>query len=464
MARPATLARMIRRTLITSAVVALTAGALVGCSAASAPAAAPVVAVAGDLTLTADALWDAGVVHDVAIDVDEAALQTALETYVETGEKVWIEATIVIDGVRFERVGLKLKGNSSLRGASADDDPATLPWILRLDTFVDDQTWDGWSELVIRGNSSATSLNEAVALGLLEATGLAAQAAIASAVSFNGGEAQLRLVVQNPDEQWTAEELGAGTLLYKAESTGSWDDVGDDPADYAVSFDQEAGADDLTPIVELMDFLNNADDATFAAELADHLDIEAFATYLAFQDLVGNTDDIDGPGNNSYLAIDPDTGVATVVNWDLNLAFGGAPGGGMGGPGMGGGAMGDRAELPEGFTPPEGRELPEGFTPPEGGMGELPDGMEPPAGMGMGGAGGPGQGNILADRFRADATFAAMIEDAADRLQTELVDSGLAAELLEQWTTTLTDGAGDLVSAESVQTEAAAIASALGVE
>ena len=35
-----------------------------------------------------------------------------------------------------------------------------------------------------------------------------------------------------------------------------------------------------------------------------HLDVDAFARYLAAQDVVQNWDDIDGPGNNSYLRWD----------------------------------------------------------------------------------------------------------------------------------------------------------------
>ena len=72
-------------------------------------------------------------------------------------------------------------------------------------------------------------------------------------------------------------------------------------------FDQEAGKDnaDLTPLIEFLDFINNADDATFNAELPDRLDVDSFATYLAMEELLGNFDDIDGPGNNSYLYYDP---------------------------------------------------------------------------------------------------------------------------------------------------------------
>jgi spore coat protein CotH len=89
----------------------------------------------------------------------------------------------------------------------------------------------------------------------------------------------------------------------KAESGGDYSYRGDDPAAYEDVFDQEAGEDnaDLMPLIEFLEFLNESDDATFAAEIATRLDVDGFATYLAMQTLLDNFDDIDGPGNNSYL-------------------------------------------------------------------------------------------------------------------------------------------------------------------
>jgi len=100
---------MPRRTVVSAAsaaIAALVVGALVGCSALAPASTEPTIVVAGDLTLDAAALWDASVVHDIAIDVDDAAVQQAIDTYLDSGEKVWIEATVVIDRVEFERVGV----------------------------------------------------------------------------------------------------------------------------------------------------------------------------------------------------------------------------------------------------------------------------------------------------------------------------------------------------------------------
>ena len=40
-------------------------------------------------------------------------------------------------------------------------------------------------------------------------------------------------------------------------------------------------------------------------------------------DLIDNFDDINGPGNNAYLFVDPKSSQFTIVPWDMNLAFGG---------------------------------------------------------------------------------------------------------------------------------------------
>ncbi|OGO55755.1 MAG: hypothetical protein A2V85_02295, partial [Chloroflexi bacterium RBG_16_72_14] len=299
----------------------------------SAPAQAASTAGTGSATTGSTALFDVSMVHDISIELAREDFDAMIEAYLASGDKAWLEATVTIDGVVYERVGIRLKGNSSLRGVAESAEPEALPWLIRLDKFVDGQDHDGVTELAVRSNSSATALNEAVALELLELAGLSSQDAIAVRFSVNGDTEVLRLVIEHPDDSWMADELGATGALYKAESTGDYSYRGDDPAAYDEVFDQEAGEDnaDLTPLIEFLDFINNADDATFAAEIADRLDTDAFATYLAMQELLDNFDDIDGPGNNSYLYYDTASGQFTVVPWDYNLAFGARPTGGGGG-------------------------------------------------------------------------------------------------------------------------------------
>ena len=462
------------------------------------------VRTAGDVEGT---VWDSTAVHTISVEVDGEELAAMIATYSAEDSKEWLTATVTIDGETFEDVGLRLKGNSSLRAVSTDTPAQDVPWLIRLDKFVDGQDLDGSTDFVVRSSTSETSLNEAVALEMLGAAGLATEEAIATRFSVNGSDETLRLVVEDPDDSWDAATFDTDGILYKAQSGGDYGYRGDDPESYTDVFSQKSpsGEDDLTPLIDFLKFLDEADDATFAAELSEHLDVDAFATYLAMQDIVGNVDDIDGPGNNSFLRYDSETGAFTVVSWDLNLAFGQMNG-------MGGGQPG--GDMPEGFTPPDGAELPdgelpEGFTPPDGAT--MPEGMTSPDGTtdgarpdrgarpgpadttttedgsttdgtgasdgttatdgaagaaggqrpdgGMGG--GMGGDNVLVTRFLADEDFAALVDQATADLTSSLVTDGTAQEILDRWTTLLTDEAGDLVDPTTITSESESIAKAL---
>ena len=146
-----------------------------------------------------------------------------IATFVASGDKEWISATVTVDGTVFENVGIKLKGNSTLQGLRSTgaggmpggglggdlsaDDPAGLPWRIRLDKFVDGQNYQGASDFVVRGGNTETGLNEAVALELIGVAGLATEEATPARFTVNGSAEVLRLVIENPDDEWDDEQF-----------------------------------------------------------------------------------------------------------------------------------------------------------------------------------------------------------------------------------------------------------------
>jgi spore coat protein CotH len=474
------------------AVLATAAMLVLGACGGAAAGATGSVESDGTTSVGADGLYvfDSSSVHTIEVEFDQDDYAELVQTYIDTSEKDWIEATVTIDGATYERAGIRLKGNSSLRGPAGDQSgtstladaaPEDLPWLIRLDKYVDGQNHQGIADLVVRSNNTETSLNEAVALELLDAAGLASQEAVAVGFSVNGSDAVLRLVIENPDDVWMAANFDDDGALYKAESTGDYSYRGDDPELYDEVFDQEAGDDnaDLSPLIEFLDFINNSADDVFAAELTDWLDVEQFATYLAMQDLIDNFDDIDGPGNNSYLYYDVATGVFTVVPWDHNLAFGVVNGGGVGGFGGEGfptpAAAGD-LQAPGGALGGPAPDTAPGVggdaaAPDLGNGGELQDPSGGIALQDLGaadgalptrptrGAGGPGGGsNVLVERFLAVPEFADLYEQAKIDLQAELYDSGVAASILDEWVDLLETHATGLVDQQTIESESAAIA------
>lgn len=423
-------ARIARRlALVTS--LALVGGGLTACAATATQSSTQPTTTVVDASTTT--FWDTSTVHTISIDLADADYQALIAAYMSTGEKEWATATVTIDGTEFDDVGIKLKGNSTLRAVTADAEPETLPWLIDLDKYVDGQQYLDATELVVRGSSTETALNEALALELLDEAGLATEQAVESRLSFNGGSQELRLVIQNPDGEWDEQQFGDEGLVYKAEASGDYSYRGDDPDSYTDVFDQEAGDDDLTPLISFLKFINESDDATFAADLGKYLDVDSFARYLAFQDLIDNFDDINGPGNNSYLRYDEETGIMSVVSWDLNLAFGTANVAGVG-PGDG------------------------GIAGPGNGQGGQPGGGQ---GGGPQGGGGQEKANVLVDRFLANDDFAALYASAKTDLTASLIANGAAQTALDEWVAVLKAQASDLVAADLVDSEAASIESYL---
>ncbi|GAA3813931.1 CotH kinase family protein [Cellulomonas soli] len=441
----------------------------------------------GERSATAtDGLWDATAVHSIEVEVDDDAVAATIGTYLDSGEKEWISGDVTIDGETFSDVGLKLKGNSSLKQISTDTPAQDLPWRIRLDKFVDGQELDGWTDLVVRSSTSRTALNEFVALDLLEDADLASEQAIATRFSVNGGDETLRLTLQNLDDTWVEENF-AGTegTLYKADAEGDWSWRGED-GDYSTAFEVEAGEEDYAPLIALLDLVNNGTDEEVAQRLPELLDVESFARYLAFEELVDNFDDIDGPGNNSYLYVDSETGVATGVAWDHNLAFGASPaaGGAQGAGGAGSVRGGGEVptdlptDMPGGFPTDMPTDLPTEMPsdmpagmPTDGPVGpggdsapDRPSGEGgAPGGAGAGGAdtggadtGGAAAGgdNPLVQRFLANADFTALYEQARTDLQADLYDSGVLEETVTRWQQVLEQGASDLVDSGTIASEA----------
>ena len=403
-----------------------------------------------------DGYLDPDSLHSVEITVDQSAYQEMITAYTSNQTKNWIEATVAIDGVAHEKAGLKLKGNSSLQGISADTAPQQLPWLVRFDKFVDGANHEGMTRMVIRAGATTSALNEAVALDLLATTGLASEKAAHISLSINGSDPVLRLTCQDLDESWVGQNFDVAGLLYKAESTGDYTYRGTDESAYKDVFDQETGEANLTPLIEFLQFINESSDADFQSGLAQRVDVDKMVTYLAFEDVIDNFDDITGPGNNSFLWWAEQANQMTVVAWDHNCAFGLKPGAGVGQRwhGDGGHPPGDGGQPSGGGSAPSNGQVPTGQPPGGAGGQQPPDvGRQP----GDGGGGGT-RANALVDRFNSLMDGETKVSAERDRLKQELYTSGVAQTILDARAKVLTDQAGSLIEQSAVEADKQTIA------
>ncbi|HEX2981635.1 MAG TPA: CotH kinase family protein, partial [Anaerolineaceae bacterium] len=385
-------------------------------------------------------LFDQSVVHSIQITMDPDDYDQMITTYQQTGEKEYFHASVVIDGVSLADVGVRLKGNASLRTAvggkggfggfnfggnppgqndgnnagvmpqrgqrpdfpngqrpnlpggqapqnqadppanpnsptpqvgdqpaapngqapgagdlpalpngalpgmgnlpqggdafgppvngAASEEDAKIPLLIKFDEYVEDQNYQGYTKLAIRtyGTSyDAAMLQEPVTNAILDLAGLPATQTAYAGVSLNGAAEELFSLSEVIDEAYLAEHFAnPDGVLYKSEVGANLSYEGDDPSAYAASFSQETRENDadLAPLIDFIKFVDQSDDATFESELPQRFDVEAFATYLAVNDLLVNTDSIIGMNNNYYLYYDETAQRFTLLMWDANESLG----------------------------------------------------------------------------------------------------------------------------------------------
>ncbi|MCU1518241.1 MAG: Spore coat protein CotH [Pseudarthrobacter sp.] len=437
---------MPRPPLVLSTAAIAVALSLAGCSAIGTTDAAALTSQASAVTaLTTGSTLFTDSSHTVSIEWDEAEYNTMIDAYETDGSKDWIQATITIDGTVLEDVGVRLKGNSTLRGLEAAggmggrggtaadvsaEDPQTLPLLVDFDKYVDGQDYEGLTQLAIRPGSPV--INEALALALTAASGQASQRYAYTTYSVNGSATETRLVIENPDEDYADNLFTTPGVLFKADAESSFTYQGDDLATYEEQFKQlnAEGTEDLQPIVDFLKWLSEASDEEFDAELANWVDVESFARYAATMNLLVNGDDMAGPGQNYYLWYDLDTKKISVVSWDLNLAMTGNATASpddevsMGG---GGGGAGGGMQRPQGMKN-DGGVPPSGAAPTDAGTDA---GVEADADAGAPAGGGGRGGNELKERFLASGAFQSLYDAAYADLYGQLYASGTAASLLD---------------------------------
>lgn len=467
-------------------------------------------------------IFDTSVSHEISLQVSQESLDEMLADYQEDGSKTWVKATITIDGVTIENVGIRLKGNSTLSGlgrtseeggpqapegveeftdlseeeiaqfeeqfaaqqettdasetgetaeteetrgpgggmggggmTSVDaDDVSTWPLLISFDKYEDGRVYQGMTQLALRPGT--TVVNEAMALALTAETGQVSQQSSFTTFSLNDEPSTTRLLLEHPDENY-ADALGNG-VLFKADSNSSFTYQGEDQTEYDGQFKQinGDGNGDIQPIINLLKWLDTASDEEFAEHLSDYVDVESFARYVATQNLLVNSDDMAGPGSNYYLWYDYDTGLISVISWDLNLAMSGSTDAGpddeisMGGGGGGGMRPGGTTDTETEGTATEDMpamgEMADTENMPD--MGEMPD-------MADGEGGGSMGGNQLKERFLASDAFTEIYEQVYWELYEEMYGSGTAIELLDEIAASIPES--DAVTADEIATEVASM-------
>ena len=156
-------------------------------------------------------------VIEINIEMDEDSWQEMLDN---AASEEYTAANITVNGTTYNNVAIRPKGNSSLSQLVTDDSTERYSFKIKLDKYVDGQTLDGLSKLVLNNNmSDTTSMKEYLSYKLLDSLGIPTPACSYAHITVNGEEWGLYLAVEPIEEEFIERNYGfINGNLYKPES------------------------------------------------------------------------------------------------------------------------------------------------------------------------------------------------------------------------------------------------------
>jgi spore coat protein CotH len=254
-------------------------------------------------------------VIDVKITMDEADFQDMLDN---ASAEEYKEASVNYNGMQFDHVGIRTKGNLSLRSV-VNSDSDRYSFKISFDEYLN-QTLNGISKINLNNNySDASYMREFLTYELADSVGLPTP-----------GFSYVNVYVN--DELWgfylAIEQIGDSYLqrhfdhsygaLYKAEMTGAGSDLtwlGNDPDSYTgLVMKSKSSNDDI--LIDMLDELNNSSD------YEEVLDVDNVLKYVALNVVASNMDSYLGMNKQNYYLYE-NNGIFSILPWDYNMAFGG---------------------------------------------------------------------------------------------------------------------------------------------
>ena len=310
-------------------------------------------------------IFDDDKVIEINIEMSEDDWQEMIDN---ASAEEYTSANITVNGTTYTNVGIRPKGNSSLSQIVADSTTDRFSFKLKFDKYIDGQTLDGLSKLVLNNNMSDTIyMKEYLSYKLLDSLNVPTPECAYAHITVNGEEWGLYLAVEPIEEEFIERHYGSiNGNLYKPESDsvamGNKDDNGqmqtppdmnngdnsmqmpqsmpngigggmggnsngadlvwngDDVSNYSSIFDnaifKTTDSDDYTKILDMIEHLDSLED------IESYLNVDEVLRYFAVNTFLVNLDSYASNMKHNYYLYEDD-GLVSILPWDYNLSFAG---------------------------------------------------------------------------------------------------------------------------------------------
>lgn len=263
--------------------------------------------------------YDINNINIIEITFQEANWDQILDNLVSAGNDERLLGSATINGVVFDSIGVRYKGNSSYNASNAKN-----PLNIKLDYVIGNQDLNGYGTLKLsNGFKDPTFVREVLGYEIARKY-LPAPYSNYAKVYINGTYMGLYTNNQDVDKYFMNTYFGVDdNIRIKGELAdgvglgdyGVWQYLGSDSTEYMNIFELQSDI-GWAKFINFIDTLNNT-----SSEVEQHLNIDRHLWFLAFENLLVN---LDGPLNNqqNHYIFEDANGRFNPIPWDLNECFG----------------------------------------------------------------------------------------------------------------------------------------------
>ncbi len=269
-------------------------------------------------SLSAQDLYDIDTITQIEITFAESNWDYILDSYYAAGDEERLVGSITINGIQFDSVGIRYKGNSSYSPNNVKN-----PFNIKLDHIIDDQTYQNYGTLKLANGFKDPSFVRETLSYEIARNYMPSSYANYCNVYINEELIGLYTSVQDVDKYFKGCHYPAGEdIRFKGELSGSgsmsspiWVYLGADSNAYHNYYELKSDY-GWSHLIDFLDILNN--DPT---EIEEVLNVDVHLWMLAFDILMVNLDAPVNVGHNYYLFGD-NSGRFNTIIWDLNENLG----------------------------------------------------------------------------------------------------------------------------------------------
>lgn len=233
----------------------------------------------------------------------------------------YMPCNMVVNGVNYDSVGVKFKGNSSYNNPS---DKKSFK--IDMNEYISGQEIDGLKKFNLNnGFKDPTLMREKLFLDFLREINVPAPRCTYAKVYINNTYWGLYMLVEEVNKKFLEQRFGddAGNL-FKGDPTGDLKWLGSNPSLYYPKYELHTNetVNDWTDLVALINAINNTPSQNLYDSLYYYLNVPTYLKSWAASNIFVNLDSYMGSGHNYFIYHNQLNNKFEWITWDVNEAFG----------------------------------------------------------------------------------------------------------------------------------------------